>query len=190
MSAVILRFQRVLEKAVRVVVEYGTVEDAIACLALMDASRKTIDKIQANPKGRPMNDQQRPEREGREGDTQPMPVGTDGPIMHEVVIEALAQRLEVGIRRYGQPLQAFNGRNAAQDAFEEVLDLSVYLAQVMIETEAMRNTLDKAVTWIAQLDCPSKVSDENGCSTCHGDSSLCPRQQMVMECRRFELGKG
>jgi hypothetical protein len=87
-------------------------------------------------------EQQAPERAGREGDTQPLPKAADGPIMHEVVIQALQERLAVGIKRYGQPLRAFNGRDAAQDAFEEVLDLSVYLAQAKIEMQAMRDFLD------------------------------------------------
>ena len=116
-----------------------------------------------------------------------MPVATGGEVMHHVVIKALEERLQVGIQRYGQPLQAFNGRDAAQDAFEEILDLSAYLAQVRIEMAEMRRVLDEAATYIATLDCPSQVNDESGCMTCHGDSSVCPRQQMVMACRRFEL---
>lgn len=72
-------------------------------------------------------------RAGREGDTQPMPTASTGPSMHELVQADLQGRLEVGIERYGQPLQAHNGRNALQDAYEEVLDLAVYLKQAIIE---------------------------------------------------------
>ena len=92
-----------------------------------------------------------PERADREGDTQPLPTGNDRPVMHEVVIEELRKRLEVGIRRYGQPLQPFNGRDAAQDAFEEVLDLSVYLAQVRYEMAEMRAVLNDAASSIAKI---------------------------------------
>lgn len=70
----------------------------------------------------------------REGD-QPLPVGNDLPVMHDLVIEDLRKRLEVGIKRYGQPLQPFNGRNALRDAYEEVLDLTVYLRQALWEAE-------------------------------------------------------
>lgn len=62
-----------------------------------------------------------------------MPVGNDEPIIHELVIEDLRKRLEIGIERYGQPLQAHNGRNAILDAYEEVLDLAVYLKQRLVE---------------------------------------------------------
>jgi hypothetical protein len=77
----------------------------------------------------------RPEREGREGDTQPMPKAVDGPIMHHLVQQDLEARLQVGIKRYGQPLQPHNGRDALRDAYEEVLDLAVYLRQAIYESE-------------------------------------------------------
>lgn len=80
----------------------------------------------------------RPTREGREGDTQPLPTASNTPIMHELVQADLAERLRVGIERYGQPLQAFNGRNALRDAYEEVLDLAVYLRQAIYEQEHPR----------------------------------------------------
>ena len=125
-------------------------EGVITFLDHYDRNRKVLDRVQANNmKGRnvgdTMNDSTtdpvRPEREGREGDTQPMPKPADGPIMHEVVIRALEDRLAVGIKRYGQPLRAFNGRDPSQDAFEEVLDLSVYLAQMREEMKAMREVI-------------------------------------------------
>lgn len=77
----------------------------------------------------------KPTRAGREGDTQPMPVASGSPIMHRLVQDDLAERLRVGVERYGQPLQAFNGRNALQDAYEEVLDLAVYLRQAIYERD-------------------------------------------------------
>lgn len=140
------------------------IEGVISFLDHYDNQRKPLDRIQANNmKGRKVGDMMKdtprprvatmagdapelaeqacPEREGREGDTQPMPKAVEGAIMHEVVIKALEDRLAVGIKRYGQPLRAFNGRDAAQDAFEEVLDLSVYLAQVRQEMAAMRQII-------------------------------------------------
>lgn len=77
-----------------------------------------------------------PERAGREGDTQPLPTASDSPIMHHLVQADLQARLEVGIKRYGQPLQAFNGRDPLLDAYEEVLDLAVYLRQAIYECAA------------------------------------------------------
>ena len=42
-------------------------------------------------------------------------------------------RDNVGRAKYGTPLQAFNGRNAIVDAYQEALDLVVYLRQVIEE---------------------------------------------------------
>lgn len=42
-------------------------------------------------------------------------------------------RKQVGLERYGTLLQAFNGRDALLDAYQEALDLCVYLRQVLEE---------------------------------------------------------
>lgn len=108
-----------------------------------DRQRKTLDRVQANNmKGRNVGEIVKPEREGREGDTQPMPKPADGPIMHELVIADLQSRLDVGIKRYGQPLRAFNGRDPLQDLYEELLDACVYLRQLMEESSSRRGTPD------------------------------------------------
>jgi len=73
----------------------------------------------------------------RPGD-QPLPIGNDGPWVHREVQQDLEARLQVGLERYGQPLQPMNGRNGLQDAYEEILDLSVYLKCVMDERDVMR----------------------------------------------------
>ena len=46
---------------------------------------------------------------------------------------ALHARSELGIRRYGRPLQAYNGRNAVVDLYQEVLDAIMYAGQIIIE---------------------------------------------------------
>lgn len=51
------------------------------------------------------------------------------------VIEDLRERREKGIESYGVPLRAFNGRDALQDAYEEALDMCLYLKQLMIERQ-------------------------------------------------------
>jgi hypothetical protein len=43
------------------------------------------------------------------------------------------ERNRVGTERFGTPLQAFNGRDALQDAYEEALDLAAYLRQAIEE---------------------------------------------------------
>ena len=67
--------------------------------------------------------------------TQPEPeMNTSTPI-HALVMADLAERLQKGIRTYGTPLQAGNGRNHLWDAYEEVLDLACYLRAEIEETE-------------------------------------------------------
>lgn len=53
----------------------------------------------------------------------------------------MKSRDAVGRERYGVALQAFNTRNAVRDAFEEALDLIVYLKQYSIEREKMISVL-------------------------------------------------
>ena len=47
----------------------------------------------------------------------------------------LEQRRELGVSRYGTALQPFNGRDMLRDAYEEVLDLAVYLRGVIEERD-------------------------------------------------------
>lgn len=77
-----------------------------------------------------------PERAGREGDSQPLPTVRDGvEDVQTAVIRDIESRRELGIRRYGTALQPHNGRNALLDAYEEALDLAMYLKQALIESE-------------------------------------------------------
>lgn len=78
----------------------------------------------------------------REGD-QELPVGNDQPVIHHLVQEDLQKRLELGISRYGQPLQPFNGRDALRDAYEEILDTAVYLKQMIVERDEQARQLQR-----------------------------------------------
>lgn len=65
---------------------------------------------------------------------QPMPKpGRAG--VTDAVIEDLRRREQKGIETYGTTLQTHNGRNALQDAYEEVLDLAQYLKQHLMEQD-------------------------------------------------------
>jgi hypothetical protein len=67
---------------------------------------------------------------------QPLPIKTERSVaVAPLVIEDIQRRIEQGVRTYGQPLHTFNGRSALQDAYEEALDLPVYLKQRLIEEE-------------------------------------------------------
>lgn len=58
---------------------------------------------------------------------QPDPIPTDEPPVWELVIKDMQERDNVGRSRYGTPLQATNGRDHLVDAYQEALDLCVYL---------------------------------------------------------------
>lgn len=45
----------------------------------------------------------------------------------------IQERQQVGLERYGTPLQTHNGRDALTDAYQEALDLVVYLKQAILE---------------------------------------------------------
>lgn len=71
---------------------------------------------------------------------QQMPVASSSPPMHDVAAALLESRKQLGIKRYGQPLQAFNGRNALQDVLEEALDVAAYSAQAIWEQDHPEDT--------------------------------------------------
>ena len=56
------------------------------------------------------------------------------PVVAQVMID-LTERMEIGIKTYGEALRVNNGRDALQDAYEEALDLACYLKQAMIERD-------------------------------------------------------
>lgn len=70
----------------------------------------------------------------RPGD-QPLPVPNGQPDIQSMVIADIHHRREVGIQRYGTALQAHNGRDALRDAYEEALDLAMYLRQAIEERD-------------------------------------------------------
>jgi hypothetical protein len=67
---------------------------------------------------------------------EPPPVANDGPSMHDLVIADLRERKEYGHTKYGTFLQAGNGRRALRDAYDEILDLIVYLRQELAERDS------------------------------------------------------
>ena len=70
---------------------------------------------------------------------QPQPIPNDGPAIWDLVIEDMRQRDRVGLERYRTRLQAHNGRDALRDAYEECLDLCVYLRQAIAERDSKEN---------------------------------------------------
>ena len=66
---------------------------------------------------------------------QPKPQGK-GREIAPLVISDLLSRVDKGVRTYGEPLKAHNGRDALRDAYEEALDLCMYLRQAIEENNA------------------------------------------------------
>jgi len=67
------------------------------------------------------------------GGFQPSPIANDNTPIVDLVMQDLIKRKEKGIKTYGVPLQAGNGRDALQDLYEELLDACCYIKQAMEE---------------------------------------------------------
>jgi len=63
----------------------------------------------------------------------PEPIPNKNPPVLDFVLKDLIGRGEHGLQTYGTKLQPDNGRNPLQDAYEEVLDLCLYLKQALLE---------------------------------------------------------
>ena len=63
---------------------------------------------------------------------QPAPKGSGSQILGMVLADLTNRALE-GKEKYGEPLMAHNGRNALWDAYQEALDLAMYLRQAIEE---------------------------------------------------------
>ena len=53
----------------------------------------------------------------------------------DFVLRDITERVEMGKKRYGTKLQTNNGRDALWDAYQEALDLVMYLRQEILERE-------------------------------------------------------
>jgi hypothetical protein len=85
------------------------------------------------------------ERTDRPWTAQPPPVHIpDAPSAHDLVIADMADRKAYGLRKHGTILQADNGRDHLRDAYEEALDLVVYL-RCAITAQDARNALHSAL---------------------------------------------
>lgn len=72
----------------------------------------------------------------RPGD-QPLPTLNDAPDIQSQVIADIEERRQLGISRYGTALQPNNGRDALLDAYEEAIDLAMYLKQALVERDGV-----------------------------------------------------
>lgn len=94
-------------------------------------------------------------------------------IVVDVVLSDIRERAETGKRKYGTYLETHNGRNALWDAYQEAIDLVMYLRQAILEQE-------RHITPIA-LDAPYRrcpackaLLEESSvyCDTCGTDTPV------------------
>jgi hypothetical protein len=64
---------------------------------------------------------------------EPPPADGEGDPIWELVIADMRARDEFGRQKYGKPLRAHDGRSSLVDAYQEVLDLAVYLRKAIEE---------------------------------------------------------
>lgn len=80
--------------------------------------------------------------------------GMDPSPVRELVVADMRARDDEGRRKYGVPLQPFNGRDSLVDAYQEALDLSVYLRNLQVEqddSERVRLLFYKALDLVFEL---------------------------------------
>lgn len=65
---------------------------------------------------------------------QPEPEG-EGKIVLEYVLRDIQERADTGKERYGTYLRTNNGRDPLIDAYQEAIDLVMYLRQFILEKE-------------------------------------------------------
>lgn len=74
----------------------------------------------------------------------PQPAPNRGQVaVIDVVLADLRERADFGKAKYGTYLQTHNGRQALWDAYQEALDLVMYLRQVILEVEALAGALSE-----------------------------------------------
>jgi len=70
---------------------------------------------------------------------QPSPIPNSSKPVWEMVIEDMKERDDFGRKRYGTPLQVGNGRDFMEDAYQELLDLVVYMRGELEKRRSINN---------------------------------------------------
>jgi hypothetical protein len=64
-----------------------------------------------------------------------MPEKNNGTVVLDFVLKDFIDRAELGKTRYGTYLETNNGRDALVDAYQEAMDLVMYLRQAILERD-------------------------------------------------------
>ena len=66
----------------------------------------------------------------------PQPAPHSGKVtVIDYVLADMAERAAMGVQKYGTHLQTHNGRDALWDAYQEAMDLCMYLRQAILERD-------------------------------------------------------
>jgi hypothetical protein len=90
---------------------------------------------------------------------EPPPKQNESTPVWELVIADMRERDHVGRAKYGTPLQAGNGRNPLIDAYQEALDLAVYLRQAIKEQADAKSSMRVLETY---MPTQRESQDDNG----------------------------
>ncbi len=56
-------------------------------------------------------------------------------VVADFVLDDIRERVSAGEKKYGTKLETFNGRDALWDAYQEAIDLVMYLRQAILENQ-------------------------------------------------------
>lgn len=90
-------------------------------------------------------------------------------VVVDVVLADIRERAETGKRKYGTYLETNNGRNPLWDAYQEAIDLVMYLRQALLEQE--RHLTKRAPDVCPRCEGVGQYVDYIGkrvCSLCDG----------------------
>jgi hypothetical protein len=82
---------------------------------------------------------------------EPPPVKNTHGNVQDLVIRDIESRKTLGLKKYGTLLQPFNGRDALKDAYEESLDQTIYLRQLLEERALLTRDARRRRTWRERL---------------------------------------
>lgn len=84
-------------------------------------------------------------------DPEPAPIKNQFPAVWDLVYADIIERDKKGEEKYGTRLQAFNGRKTLVDAYQEALDLVVYLRQAIFEQDYNKSVKENSYIFPKQL---------------------------------------
>jgi hypothetical protein len=74
---------------------------------------------------------------------EPAPIANENPSVHDLVIQDIEDRKQFGLKKYGTPLQAGNGRRGLIDLYQELIDACCYCRLLIEEIQSIdSNILD------------------------------------------------